>query len=71
MLKVLEEARVVQGSNWPEVQLDNQIGMIHFMQQDFGKPCLTSTLPTVWPLDGLHDARSDPLQAFMTLCAKL
>ena len=36
-LKVLEEARVVAKAQIGlEVQLDNQIGMIHFMQQDFG-----------------------------------
>ena len=36
-LKVLEEARVIAKAQIGlEVQLDNQIGMIHFMQQDFG-----------------------------------
>ena len=44
-LKVLERRGHCQGSNRLEVQLDNQIGMIHFMQQDFGGSRPTSNAP--------------------------
>ena len=44
-LKVLEEARgIAKAQIGLEVQLDNQIGMIHFMQQDFGQPCPFSSV---------------------------